>query len=78
MVIDIIGQIETGASLSGTMNIPKGSEYPRYTGEYEATPSTQTQIFTTRYTVLSSDFTVNATPYSEVSNEQGGHTVTIL
>lgn len=78
MEIDLIGYIEAGALLTGTMNASTRSDYPNYTGEYEATPTTQNQVFDTKYRTLVSDFTVNATPYSEVSNIYGGHTVTIL
>ena len=53
-------------------------EYPAYDGVYEATPTTEEQVFATAEKSMLQDFTVHATPYSEVSNPQGGETVTIL
>lgn len=76
-----VKRITTG----GTEKIPQVSQgginiltYPAYEGEYEATPTAEEQVFSTEGTSMLSDFTVHATPYSEVSNPEGGETVTIL
>lgn len=53
-------------------------EYPAYDGAYEATPSSEEQVFATAQTSMLEDFTVHKTPYSEVSNPEGGYTATIL
>lgn len=53
-------------------------EYPPYEGEYEATPTLEEQVFATKETSMLQDFTVHETPVSEVINEQGGYTLTIL
>lgn len=53
-------------------------EYPAYDGEYEATPTSEEQVFATAQTSMLQDFTVHKTPYSEVSNPEGGYTATIL
>ena len=53
-------------------------DYPVYDGPYEATPTTEDQVFATKETSMTDDFTVKATPYSEVSNPEGGYTATIL
>lgn len=54
-------------------------EYPPYSGEYEATPTSSDQIFPTKDTSMLDDFTVKATPYSETSTTgTTGYTATIL
>lgn len=49
-----------------------------YPGPYTVTPTLSTQVLQTVGKTLSKNITVNATPYSRVSNEAGGYTVTIL
>lgn len=53
--------VEADASL--TTNITHyHSEYPDYEGEITFTPTQETQIIPTRYTVLLSDITINPIP----------------
>lgn len=49
-----------------------------YDGKYEVIPSTENQILSTKFKKLMENITVHATPFSEVSNEAGGYTITIL
>lgn len=69
---------ETSESLrlTGHLSIP---EYigEVYEGAYEVTPSGSFQLLPTADRVLTDDILVHPIPYSEVSNAQGGLTVTI-
>ena len=49
-----------------------------YSGAYEITPAAGAQSLPTANKKLDRNITVNATPYSEVGNDFGGYTVTIL
>lgn len=62
--------------LVGHLSVP---EYigKNYTGSYEVTPTGEFQLLPTADCVLTDDILVHPIPYSEVSNEQGGLTVTI-
>lgn len=51
--------------------------YEAYEGSYVVTPRTSEQTLPTQNTVLIDDVTVHKIPYSEVSNNAGGTTVTI-
>ena len=76
----IVGTKSTTEHLQGristhdTQYIP----YPEYTGEYVATPTSSKQYFPTADKRMTKNFAVNKTPFSKVSNIQGGYTVTIL
>jgi len=49
-----------------------------YNGNYSATPMAHiAQILRTQGKILLDDVVVEEIPYAEVSNEAGGHTVTI-
>lgn len=54
------------------------SDLEVYDGAYEVTPTAREQILHTKHKKMEDDVTVHKTPYSEVSNEYGGYTVTIL
>lgn len=62
--------------LVGHLSIPKyiGETYK---GSYEVIPTDGFQLLPTSDRVLTDDIIVHPIPYSEVSNEQGGLTVTI-
>ncbi len=64
------------SELTGHLSIPKyiGETYK---GLYEVTPTGDFQLLPTADCVLIDDILVHPIPYSEVSNEQGGITVTI-
>lgn len=70
----------TGVNLIGTASSSAGGSghIPEYNGPYEATPSLEIQTLYTKSKKMKNNVTVNATPLSEVSNESGGYTVTIL
>ncbi len=59
----------------GFMDFVPGTEI--YRGRYEVTPTAAEQQLLTTDKKLLQNVTVHATPYSEVSNPEGGSTVTI-
>lgn len=75
-VIDYPYQVSEPFRLTGHLSIP---EYvgKTYDGPYEVTPASDFQLLPTADRVLEDDILVHPIPYSEVSNEQGGITVTI-
>ena len=72
------GMIAPKGVLIGKASLPEYIDLPSYEGEYVAIPTSSEQTFETANKKMDSDFTVTATPYSEVSNIYGGYTVTIL
>lgn len=50
---------------------------PKYDGPYEITPSVNSKTIRTAQKLMKDDFTVQAIPYSEVSNLSDGYTVNI-
>lgn len=54
-----------------------GNNAEKYTGSYTVKPSVSEQALTTKDKVMTDDVTVLEIPYSEVSNNEGGCTVTI-
>ncbi len=61
---------------SGSNNNP-GSNTEKYTGSYVVKPLVSEQTLATKNKVMANNVTVLKIPYSEVSNNEGGHTVTI-
>lgn len=55
----------------------QAAELPKYSGSYEVTPAADAQTLETAKKLMTGDVTVGAIPYSEVSNNSGGTTVTI-
>ena len=54
-----------------------GAELPPYTGKYEVQPRLTEQILKTKNKSMLDDVTVFQIPFKEVSNPEGGTTVTI-
>lgn len=54
------------------------SDLEVYDGVYEVTPNKHEQILHTINKKMEDNVTVHATPYSQVMNDNGGYTVTIL
>lgn len=54
------------------------SDLEVYDGVYEVTPTAREQILHTINKKMEDNVTVHATPYSQVINDYGGYTVTIL
>lgn len=54
------------------------SDLEVYDGVYEVTPTAREQILHTINKKMEDNVTVHATPYSQVMNDDGGYTVTIL
>lgn len=50
---------------------------PEYEGEYEVTPKFVAQTLPTADKILTKDLTIEEIPYTEVTNNSGGKTVTI-
>lgn len=55
----------------------KTSDYKTYPGPYSATPKVDEQILQTAHQVCVDNIIVEAVPYLEVQNPQGGYTATI-
>lgn len=74
------GLINANAGLQGTIiesNVLKGdlsmeaASYPVYSGDYEVTPSTESQTLNTMNKVMADDVSIKEIPYFETSNEYG-------
>lgn len=66
----LIGSVASAMSHSGV---------EIYGGPYEATPTAEEQIFPTKFKKMIDDFTVDATPISDVRTvDTGGYTITVL
>ena len=61
-----------------TVDFGNGESGEVYHGAYEVTPTSSEQYLYTANSILTQNVTVHATPYAEVSNEEGGYTATIL
>lgn len=69
-------------SLSGVIELDVdtgggGEKLPPYTGNYEVQPKITEQILKTKNKSMLDDVTVYQIPFKEVSNPEGGTTVTI-
>lgn len=75
----IEGSLSATESLNGTLTIPSAIGSLVYTGEYEATPKTDTstQVFATAMKTMTRDFLVYTIPTTEEYNSAGGVTFTI-
>ena len=80
------GEVILEESLSGTItneektlsaNATIGSFHETYSGDYEITPKTKSQIFNTSNKLMTQDTTVKAIPYYSVSNQYNGQTIII-
>lgn len=79
MISQLRGEIYQEAEpleLTGHLSIPEYSG-ESYKGSYEVMPTANFQLLPTSNCFLEDDIIVHPIPYSEVSNEQGGLTVTI-
>lgn len=73
----LTGTLGRPEAVGGTVTAAKSRPYPMYEGPYEVTPLFDEQILETRKKSMADDVTVLAIPIYEVSNPQGGTTVTI-
>ena len=71
---EIVGHLSGNRVIKGSVNIDSLSPY---TGEYEATPSWDEQVFGTSGYRMVDDFTVHEIVKQEVSNDAGGLTLSI-
>lgn len=77
----LIGQIIVKKSISGIIDkpgaIPVHDRYPEYEGGYTVIPRKVEQTLPTKQKSMEEDMTVEAINYLEVTNPEGGKTVTI-
>lgn len=66
---------ELGATVDIT--VVEGELLPYFDGPYEVTPKVSEIVLGTKNKSMADDVTIFQIPYSEVSNPQGGYTVTI-
>ncbi len=57
--------------------VPVHDKYPEYEGAYSVAPRKVEQILSTKKKSMEEDMTVEAINYLEVTNPEGGKTVTI-
>ena len=69
------GSIKSNGVLVASLSMPVG--YDDYVGSYDIIPKIESQVMPTADKRLTKDITVQAIPYFEVSNIEGGKTVTI-
>ena len=62
-------------SIQSNMQVVIGGEV--YSGSYDITPKVEAQTLPTRDKVMVDDITIQAIPYYETGNAQGGNTVYI-
>ena len=72
--ISLSGQDNT---LDMTIEHGSGGKLPVYDGEYEVIPKVDAQLLETKNKSMTNDVQIQAIPYSEVSNPEGGVTVNI-
>ena len=76
-LIGEFGMAEPG--LVGELTYGAGSKIPEYLGLYLATPTAEIQLFGTKNKKMLDDFTVDATPISDVRTvDTDGYTITVL
>lgn len=73
------GTLEARGQLTGTLTLPTLAPpiHPTYDGPYEVTPHFFEQTLETNNKLMTDDVTVEIIPAHEVTNPQGGLTVTI-
>lgn len=70
-IMPIFGMINPTSSISACVNYGNPYDVPSYTGSYDITPKTSTQILDTEYKLMEDDITVKSIPYYETDNESG-------
>lgn len=68
---------ETNQSITFDIEAGKVNPKQRYDGDYEITPKISETVLHTRQKFMTDDVTIFQIPFSSVTNEQGGQTVTI-
>lgn len=79
--IDLVGEISfEDQGLIGTLTYGSGGlRIPDYLGPYLATPTAEIQLFETKDKKMLDNFTVDATPISDVRTvDTDGYTITVL
>ncbi len=71
----LIGAVKSKGALVGSLSKPVG--YDDYVGSYSVTPQVEPQIISTADKRLAKDIVIETIPVYEVSNPEGGTTVTI-
>ena len=73
----IRGVIIPKNTVIGRLGMGGGGRLPYYTGDYTVIPKVYEQTLETKNKSMTDDVTVEAVPYSEVSNLSGGYTASI-
>lgn len=75
----LTGALQTSQKLSGSVHIKDTikQEIDYYAGDYNITPSVETQTLETAEKTMRDDLVIQAIPYAEVTNSANGITVTI-
>lgn len=74
---DLRGSISNEQEVCGAVATVYTTGAAAYEGDYEITPTTETQKLKTKQRYMTKDVTVYAVPYFETSNHAGGETVYI-
>lgn len=64
MMAEIIGTLQSVATISGTMGIPAQVEVDKYEGAYEWTPTGETQVIPIRAKKATADIVINPIPHN--------------
>ena len=83
--VSLVGSPVTIAKISGTVvangvlhgHVSMPTEFSAYHGEYEVTPAIDEQSLATKDKRMLDDVTIQAIPYTEVTNPAGGKTIII-
>lgn len=75
--IDLTSRPSIEMDVSQIVSVIGDLGYPMYEGPYEATPTVDGLILSTRRRSMSKDVSIEPIPIGSVSNDSGGRTVTI-
>lgn len=73
----ISGSLSGGQTISGNLTIPSAILPPSYEGEYEVTPSTETQTLETNALYMRNNITINPIPNNYGLITWNGSTLTV-
>lgn len=73
----LIGSLSGAGSVTGTLTVPKYVLPPAYTGDYEVTPSSETQTLATDSFYMTGNITINPIPSNYGLITWNGSTLTV-
>lgn len=74
---ELTAKLTPKASLKATLSVPTEVQIPTYTGEYEVTPSQETQILNTSGLKATSNIVINPIPSNYGLITWNGSTLTV-